>query len=252
MKVWRVPVCGAWMAMLLLGPALRADGQADLRNALARLTPQGSLKATAEFRIWRNTGTEKQPKILQGHLQATVEDGPTGLRLTWPVAVLNQARQEARLQAQNPEAPDPVRTAMRELDALQVRTCLDAAEDLLRDLDQAKFLEERVEAWQDKPARLLSFRLEPKLSEDTKKALKKLDATLKLWIAPDGTPLASSSSVYFKASKMLISIESTQKEERSFTTQGNRLVIQSQTQEETSSAMGDRSQTKKVLNLALN
>lgn len=231
---------------------LRADGQEDLRNALARCKATEPLKAAIEYQFWQSTGPEKQPKVLQGRLQAVVEDGPQGLRFSWPVPVLNAARQEARTQARNPDAPDPVRSAMRQLDILQVQTSLDAAEDLIRDLDQARFLEERVETWQDKPARALSFRLEPKLPEDLRKSIKKLDATLKIWIGPDGMPLASSTLVLFKASKLLISIESRQKEERAFAAKAGRLVVVNRVEEESTTAMGDRSQTRKVLSLSWN
>lgn len=242
----------AALAMLACSCVLWADGQGDLRNALARCRAAEPLKAAMEYQFWESSGPEKQPKILQGRLQAVVEDGPQGLRFAWPVPVLNAARQEARTQAANPDAPDPVRAAMRQLDVLQVQTCLDAAEDLLRDLDQARFLEERVETWQDKPARALSFRLEPKLPEDLRKALKKLDATLKIWIGPDGMPLASSTTVQLKASKLLISIDSRQKEERTFTAKAGRLVVVNRVEEESTTAMGDRSQTKKVLSLSWN
>ncbi len=240
------------LLLVACSPLLLADGQTDLRNALARYKATESLKTAMEYQFWQNTGTEKQPKILQGRLQAVVEDGPQGLRFTWPTPVLSAARQEARTQAQNPDAPDPVRTAMRQLDVLQVQTCMDASEDLLRDLDQARFLEERVESWQDKPARVLAFRLEPKLPEEARKALKKLEASLKVWIGADGAPLAARTMVFFKASKMLISIESVQKDERTFAARNGRLVVLSQTQEESTSAMGDRSQTRKVLNLSWN
>lgn len=242
----------AVLVMLACSCALRADGQGDLRNALARCRAAEPLKAAMEYQFWQSTGPDKQPKVLQGRLQAVVEDGPQGLRFAWPVPVLSAARQEARTQAVNPDAPEPVRTAMRQLDVLQVQTCLDAAEDLLRDLDQARFLEERVETWQDKPARALFFRLEPRLPEDLRKALKKLDATLKIWIGPDGMPLAASTSVQLKASKLLIGIESRQKEERTFTAKAGRLVVVNRVEEESTVAMGDRSQTKKVLSFSWN
>lgn len=238
--------------LLACACALRADGQVDLRNALARCKAAEPLKAAMEYQFWESSGPEKKPKILQGRLQAVVEDGPQGLRFSWPVPVLNAARQEARTQTQNPDAPDPVRSAMRQLDILQVQTCLDAAEDLTRDLDQARFLEERVETWQDKPARALSFRLEPRLPEDLRKAIKKLDATLKIWIGPDGMPLASSTTVFFKASKLLIGIESRQKEERTYSSKAGRLVVVNRAEEESTTAMGDRSRTRKVLSFSWN
>lgn len=238
--------------LLACACALRADGQGDLRNALARCKAAEPLKAAMEYQFWESSGPEKKPKILQGRLQAVVEDGPQGLRFSWPVPVLNAARQEARTQTQNPDAPDPVRSAMRQLDILQVQTCLDAAEDLTRDLDQARFLEERVETWQDKPARALSFRLEPRLPEDLRKAIKKLDATMKIWIGPDGMPLASSTTVFFKASKLLIGIESRQKEERTYSGKAGRLVMVNRVEEESTTAMGDRSRTRKVLSFSWN
>lgn len=238
------------LTLLALGPLLRADGQTDLRNALARCTASEPVKSAVDYQLWQSSGPKKQPKVVQGRIHAVVETSPQGLRLLWPGHVLDQARLEARRTAQDPEAPSPVQSAMRELDVLQVQTCLDASEELLRELDQARFLDERLEAWQDKPARRLAFRLEPKLPEEMRKSLKSFEATMTFWIAADGMPLASSTAIAFKASKLLFTIEGSQKEERVYRLRGNRLLVQKQTMEEHTTAMGDVSQSRKILSLS--
>lgn len=230
---------------------LFADGPSDLHNALARLKSKEPVKVSADYQFWRDTGSERHPKIVQGRIQVMVEEGPSGLRFTWPVQVLNQARQESQATLKNPESPAPVTAAMRELDVLKVQTSLDASEELLQELEQARFVEEHPAVWRDRATRQLSFKLEPRFPEEERKALKHLEATLTLWITPEGLPLASATSVAFKASRMLISLEGTQKEERVFQLQNGRLVVTNRTQEESTSAMGDRTRTRTILSLTL-
>jgi len=112
-------------------------------------------------------------------------------------------------------------------------------------------MEEKAEPWQGHPAKLLVLKLTPRIPENQKKYLKELKVEAKVWIGPDGLPLAFSSSVAYKGSRMFISFEGGNTQELQFTRIGNRLVATRTSSEDRSSGFGSSSQTKKTTTLTV-
>ena len=235
-----------------LALSLSANGLDELRAALQKLPGFEPVKATLEHSFWRQIMDDKKPTVSQGKITAQVEDGPQGLRVTWAKPTLQQAGKELAAQEREPERSTPTRTALKNVDPLETSEALNHAEALLRDLAQAQVMEEKAEAWQGRPARLLVLKLTPRIPENQKKYLKELKVEGRVWIGPDGLPLAFSSSVAYKGSRMFISFEGGNTQDLQFTKVGNRLVVTRATSEDRNAGFGASQQTKKTTTITVN
>ena len=237
--------------VLSLALPLSANGLDDLRVSLQKLSGGEPVKATLEHSFWRQTMDDKKPTVSQGKISAQVEDGPQGLRVTWAKPTLLQAGRELAAQEREPERTTPTRTALRNIDPLEASEGLNHAEALVRDLAQAQIQEEKTEAWQGHPAKLLILKLTPRIPESQRKYLKELKVEAKVWVGPDGLPLAFSSSVAYKGSRMFISFEGGNTQERHFAKVGNRLIVIRAISEDRNAGFGASSQTKKTTTLTV-
>lgn len=241
-------------ATLLVAHCLHADALGDLKGRLATLKGADPVKASVDYQTWSRTLEDKKPRIVQGRATAWVEDGPQGLRLHWSRALLQQAVQEARARAQDPEKETGTRSALRGIDPLEIGEKLNYAEALLREMEemQAQLQEERADTFHGQPAKLLVLKAMPRMREDQRKAMKEFQATFRIWLGADGLPLGCHSSVAFKASKFLIKFEGGNSEEVRLMRSGDRLVATSIVRESHGSGLGQQSQNKTTLTITLN
>lgn len=241
-----------YMPLLLACAFVQADSLADLKGALTRLNGQEPVKANVIYQFWSQQGDDKKPIVSEGKANSVVEDGPQGLRISWSHNLIQTAAHEARAKALDPEKKTPTRRAIEGLKAIDVSEYLNGSEELLRTLEQAQVIEEKADAWQGKPARLLSLKLTPKMGEQEKKYVKEFEATAKVWIGADGLPLAAQSYVHMKGRIMLvISFEQNQKKEYHFARSGNRLIVVHHVEESSGSGGGEKGQSKTVVDLNL-
>lgn len=242
------------LALLFAATALlRADAFSDLKTQLTRLTGGEGVKATLDVSFWRQVVDDKKPVVSQGKASAQVEDGPQGVRIAWSRSLLQQVQAEARAQALDPDRQVPTRSAMDSVGAVGVSEYLNYAGPLLRELDraQAKVVEERQENWNGKPARLLFLKVEPRIPSNQRKYIKDLKVDARLWVGPDGLPLAYNSSVKFKGSRFFVTFEGSNAEELQFTRSGNRLVAVQVSSDNQNSGLGQQSQRKSTTTLTL-
>jgi len=241
------------LSLLLACSLVRADTLSDLKVTLSRLNGQDPLKASVEYQFWNKQGDDKKPVITEGKATTVVEDGPQGLKMSWSRGLIQAASQEAKAKSLDPEKKTPTRRAIEGLKAIEVNDYLNGAEELLRTLEQSELVEEKPEAWQGKPARLLRFKVTPRMGQQERKYIKEMEATAKVWVGADGLPLAAESQVRMKGRALLvISFEQQQKEEFQFLRTGNRLVVVHHIQESSGSGGGERGQSKSVVSLSLN
>ena len=234
----------AALALALLAPALRADGLSDLRAALQRLPATQPVKATVDCQIWNRTVKDKQPKIIQGQIQVKLEEGPAGLKLGWDKAELDHIQAATKAKDLGPQQ------AIGTVGAAQVETLLDAAKDLVDILEGGQIQEDRTDTWQGRPARLLIVKLGPPNDMDAsdRKHIKSYSHVVKVWMAPDGTPLGLSGQEDYKASFFFIGWEQHTKESRTFARVGDRLVTAHDESESNGSGAGQQVQLKTVIN----
>jgi hypothetical protein len=232
--------------LLLAALPLCADGLGDLRLALRKLPGVEPAKVAFDYQYWREIQESKHPVVTQGSVQAQVEDGPQGLRITWDRPTLALAEAELQVAFDDPTRPAPVSQIMRSLTALDIDEHMHGAQTLARDLTGARLLETRSEDWKGKPATVLVLQLEAVIHPNIRKAVKDVKATGWVWLSPDGTPLAFRTDVTYKGSRFLISFQGTQKEEIHYQRKGNRLLVTWAQNEERTSGFGDSMATKRV------
>ena len=126
-----------------------------------------------------------------------------------------------------------------------------AAPGLARAVDEAQFKGEKAEAWQGRPARRLSFSVPMShLSKEQRKYVKDFDSTLDIWIAADGTPLASArrDAVAGRAF-VVISFDAKDEESCTYAVSGDRLLTLRRESHNVSSGAGEHSEQRIVKTL---
>lgn len=240
------------MLLTLWGPA-RADGLADLKAALSRLQGQSPLKATIELKSVRRLGEGKELEESSAHASLSVEDGARGMQVFYSKETLMRAEAEARAKGKDPKNKTPTVTALSELSTAELRPMVAAVLGLSRQIEEGIFKGEKLDTYNGKPARLLSFEFSmDRLTERERKYVKKMESTLDLWIAADGTPLASN----FRQSGsgrafVVVSFEQKYDEDSIFGLSGDRLLLMRKESRLSSSGAGEKMESKVVKTLQL-
>jgi hypothetical protein len=225
---------------LLFPLSLRADALTDLRTALAGLgatTPvHGSIEATS------TSHSSEEEKAEPGKASVGFEISDVGLKILYPRGTLEQAEQEARGEAVDPERMTPVRNGLSQIKALHLAEILDQAAALTVTLQNAQLVEVKPATWRGRPARLMVLRITPRLSKSTAKHMKKLETSLSLWLGEDHVPMAAERTTHVKASFLLMTFESDQKQSWTFTRIGDRLLATRYDESDKSDGLGQHGQ----------
>lgn len=229
-------------------PAAHASGLDDLRKALGGLRGAAPVKVTLTAQV-ATAAKDDDDKVRNASGTATLsaEDGPQGLRLVYPREIVVKAMAEGAGRQTDSTAPIPTRNALNELDYTKVHSMVHAAETLLIRLEGAKLKAERSEAWNGKPARLLSLELTvPK----NQQFVDKQSATLDVWIDEAGRPLASRAETTTKGSAyIVVTFEAKSSEDRVYSIIGDRLLVTRRDSSSRGSGAGQRGETKATVTL---
>ena len=219
----------------------RADGLSDLRGALVRLQGQAPLKASVQARDWRRTGEGQDAKETQGQAGIGLEDGPRGLQPLYSHELLARVDAESRAVIQDKSAPKPLSQALSQLDFDALRGLAEAAPALQREIDDAQFKGESPDTWAGKPARKLVFEGSlDRLSEDNRKYVRDFKLQLSVWIAADGTPLASRRRLDLSGRAfVVVGFEHHSDRQRGYAVAGDRLVATSDEDKGSSRGAGE-------------
>ena len=215
--------------VLLLGNIVgvaRADGLSDLHAALARLQGQTPLKASVQGKDWRRTGEGKDAKETQGQASIGLDDGPRGLQPLYSHELLARIDAESRAAIKDKAAKKPLSQAMGQLGFDDLRVLASAAPALQRAIEDAQFKGEAADSWAGKPARKLTFEGSvDSLSEGDRKYVREFKLQLSIWVAADGTPLASQRHFDLSGRAfVVVSFEQHSDQQRSYAVVGDRLV----------------------------
>ena len=238
--------------LLLAASILRADTLSDLKTALGGLDGRDPVKARVEVGSVVRDGEALKEDHAAAAVAALVEDGPQGLTITWDRALLQTAAAESQAKSKDPNQSTRTGNSMDELKPTALSDYLNAPATVLRVLELARLVEEKEVAWEGRPARLLTFKLTPPLSEKDKKIIKEAEMTARLWLGADGLPVALETQFHAKGRALLvISFETTQKEEFRFSLTGRRLVVTRHVQEIQSSGGGQNGVKRSLVTLHL-
>ena len=239
------------VSVLALGTQAHADGVTDLKSALARLQGQSPLKAQVDAKTWNRQGDSKESDETQGAASVTVEEGVRGLAVLYSKDMLAKLEAEERNKERDAKAKTPTLSALSEVNSSSLRPMLSAASSLSRSLDKAIFKAEKPDTYNGKPVRHLSFDLTlDKLSEKDRKYVKKFEGALDVWIAEDGTPVASRSSQTVSGrAYVVVSFEFKNEEDHVYSVVGDRLVATKKETRTSGSGMGEKGEGRAVKTL---
>jgi len=227
------------------------DPVAQLVGALARLPATTPVRARVEHRVTFTQGDDEQAPPA-GTATATASSGPDGLRVAWSPSLLARAEAEERERLHDPDAQTPARDAIGDLRTLGLARALDAVPEMLRFLYDAKVLEDKVEPFEGAPTRVLLLQVKPAIASRDRKYVKDVEATAKVWLGPDGVPLATDRRVLLKGRIFLIiTFEIEQKESLRFGRSGDRLVVVRHESDSRSAGAGERRDRHALTTLTL-
>jgi hypothetical protein len=237
---------------LLASLASGADPLGEVRSELAQLTARTPVAARFTVRYENVSGEGKEALRVKGEVGGEVADGPAGLELRWGAALLQQAREEERRHAADPEVTTPTRDGLVQVHAMELASGVDAAATLRGQLAGATLVEEREDQLDGVPARLLVVKIVPALSARDRRYLKKLEAVGRLWLGADGVPLAAEADVHGTGRIFLvISFETSIRQAWRFARVGDRLVAVRHEEERRWEGAGDRGERRSTTVLDL-
>lgn len=236
------------LASIVYASSAQADGLSDLKNALVQYQGHAPIRAVVEAKTWNRQGDGKELEETNGSASVIADESNRGLQVNYSKDMLNRLENEERLKEKNPQAKTPTLSALNEVNSSSLRPLLSAANDLKRTLDKATFKSEKADTYNGKPARLLNFEISiDKLTEKERKFMKKYDSTFDVWIAEDGTPLASRKKQTISGrAYVVISFEMKNEEEWVYGVVGDRLVALKKEARSSGSGMGEKGESKVV------
>lgn len=225
--------------VFLAVPAIaRGDALSDLRTSLSALQSDQTIRAQIEVKTRRSDGESDKQRKSDGNSSVVVTSGPEGLVLNWSPEQIAQSRKAAWEKTAHPDAAKSNVATLTALEASDALNLLDAADPLRRSLENAALLEDKRELYKDRPSRLLVIRLDLRLPEEGRKALKSSDAVLKLWLDASGRPLAMDRDIQMRFSKFFLSYRVHEHDAREFQIAAGRLIVTHSTHDSTGSGLG--------------
>lgn len=236
------------LVLLLACTFARANSLSDLKTALGADTHHGPIKVLVTYRASAPDEAEKPDS--PGKVTAQVEDSSAGLQITWARAIMDLAIAEDVARGKDRNLRTPTRSAMDALNVTTLNNYLNAGVQLATQLEYAELLEERETTWENQPARLLTLKITPPMSEKDKKYIKEMSVTGKLWLGADGWPLAAEQVVDVKGRAMLvITFEQHERQELRYMRTAGRLVTVYHSKESKHSGAGEKNQNGSVATL---
>jgi len=232
-------------------PAAHADTLARLNDALAGLAGTASVRAHVEFEYWNRGGDKDDVAEESCTVGVDIEEDSAGLRILWSRETLAAAAEEMRSAATDPDLRMPIRRAIAELSATDLTGYLNGCVELQRWLERSELLKEEAVEWKGAPATLLTFKNTPRVNAQTRKYLKELTSTVRVWVGPDGVPLAAERNVKFRGRALLVvSFQSSENDAFEYAVHSERLVVTRHARESDGSGTGGTNHLKTVATLA--
>ncbi len=193
-----------WVLLLVLSISM---AHADTVSALkARLQSLQSLQPISGTLLIQNTSTQgKDPPVTtQAHLSMGVHDGPQGLELRFPAALLRRVRAEQVANAKQSNTPEPTLELLTGIDPNQVGTILSYAPDLLRKMAGATLLKQSTVQVRGATQQLLEFKIPPKMSKQDQDGLQSYRGRMDVWLNQAGIPVAVRQSISIAFRKFFV------------------------------------------------
>ena len=225
-----------------------ADGFAELRSALTRLDTSTPVKGSVRAETWNRQGEGKDVEVARGEATVSFSEGPQGIRLMISRETLLRADQEQRARNKDHRMQTPTKDGLAALAVVEVRSLLSPAAEMLARLDDCAATVQTAEAWSGRPARRLSCEMGMgRISPSARRYIKKFDGKFDVWIAEDGTPLASKVQVAIAGRAfVVVGFDTASAVEQTFALAGDRLVTIREERRESGSGAGEKGESRVV------
>jgi hypothetical protein len=217
-KIVCVPVFLA--ALLACGPAHADDALGAVRAALRQYAGTTPVKAVLERAV---TWERKDRPLEAGRVTLDVASGRGGATISYPVALLSQLQAERA--NPDPDLAKPARRTLENFDVTDVADLLNAAPALLTDLDGATLKADTAVEHEGRPARLLELELVVHISKADRKWVKSSTRSMKLWVTPEGVPLAEQRDGEYVVGLLFFTFDARDSRTQAFGVAGDRLVV---------------------------
>lgn len=221
------------------------DPLSDLRAVLQRYPANAPFSVSASIHV--NDDSQDVAGVRGGSTTFEVELGPAGLMLRVPPSALGQAETEAVNKKRDPNRLTPTRTALVAVTIFDVIDALDAAGNLLNDLDGATLIEQTSSTHAGRPAMLLRVRVKPTLAGTSSRFVNIPVVELRVWIDSNGIPVAAERDSNFSASFLFVKAGNVRKERWELAVWGDRLYASRNDEENRASAVGKSVASSRVV-----
>ncbi|HVT02235.1 MAG TPA: hypothetical protein VHL58_02540 [Thermoanaerobaculia bacterium] len=226
-----------------------ADGLADLRHVLQKMSASSPLSATVQLELDQHTRAGGEPLVEKAVIEFEITQTTEGLDVRYPKALSRRVREEQLAHQKNPDLPEPIRNSINSVQAMEIADCIDFAEMLLKETESAQLLEDRPGSVDGKPSRLLVLKIPPHLSSFQKKHVKSLEVKMSIWLSDDGLPLVVDRSSQLRASFFLVGVDNLHKENWRVVRNGDRLIARRHEEEASASGLGQNFSRKTILTI---
>ena len=214
------------LLLLLAFSAAKADPVADLLSTLSTLHASTPVRARLNHHFTNQSGEGQDSKLDEGGVVLEAEEGPAGLTMRWTQDQFVSVSEEDKSKASAQSKPASAHPALGSINAGNLHDYLNASASIEKRLKGAQLLQDSADTWQGGPARLLTLKLDPHLTPRERKYIKNIDTTARIWLGTDGIPVAADFNLNIKGRILLvITFESTEKEQFRFSRIGDRLVV---------------------------
>jgi hypothetical protein len=212
--------------LVLAATQARTDGASELARRLEAFRSPGPVAATLRLELILERTLHHKTARGEAAVSLRVDEDETGLRVRWEPRLLRDASAEERERDQASDRLSPVREAMTELDPARLGHLLDQV-GTLAGLTRGAPIEDEAEVHEGREGRRLVYRFTPRLSWADVQYLRQSEGRFTLWIATDGTPLASESRATFegKTSRTFGRFKGTTTVRTTYATEGGRLRV---------------------------
>ena len=232
-------IAAAALCLLGLGQAQAADSLDALRASLRGLPSSTPVTATVERFV---SSQRKDRPLTEGRVVLDVNAGSSGLSIAYPPALLAQL--EAERAELDPEKPRTALNVLLGFDIADIASLLNHAHALLRDLEGARLIAESNTDWQGQKAQLLELDLVVRTSKADSKWIKSQRRSMKLWVTPEGLPLASEDQQVVRVGFLFLNFDATNQNNSRYLRAGDRLVVAQTTNRFEGEGLGEEQRTR--------
>ena len=185
-----------WMLLSFYAAVLplsaTADGVADFRGALTRLQSADPIVVDSQFKLFGRSGDHEELIEREGIINLRFEDDEKGLRVVYSPELIALLHSEELAKIEDEDVKNSALNAVGQFQYWEWRELLYPAQQMELVLGRYNFVSEKVDAYNGRAARLLTFSMpRSRIDKSYRKYVKKYSNLFLVWIDDEGVPLAS-------------------------------------------------------------